>query len=59
MPAAPYPENEAERQQALDQYNLLDSLPEQDFDDITILAAQICKTPIALVSLIDRDRQWF
>ncbi|MCC5897413.1 MAG: GAF domain-containing sensor histidine kinase [Phormidium sp. BM_Day4_Bin.17] len=59
MPAAPYPDNEAERQQALEQYNLLDSLPEQDFDDITILAAQICQTPIALVSLIDRDRQWF
>ena len=59
MPAAPYPENEAERQQALEQYNLLDSLPEQAFDDITTLAAHICNTPIALVSLVDRDRQWF
>ncbi|WP_159789695.1 sensor histidine kinase [Sodalinema gerasimenkoae] len=59
MPAAPYPANEAERQRALEQYNLLDTLPEQAFDDITTLAAHICDTPIALVSLIDRDRQWF
>ncbi|TVR05708.1 MAG: GAF domain-containing sensor histidine kinase [Phormidium sp. GEM2.Bin31] len=59
MPAAPYPENEAERQRSLEQYNLLDTLPEQAFDDITLLAAHVCQTPIALVSLIDRDRQWF
>ncbi len=59
MPAAPYPENEAQRQQALEQYNLLDTLPEQAFDDITTLAAHVCKTPIALVSLVDRHRQWF
>ncbi|MFO8041219.1 MAG: ATP-binding protein [Sodalinema sp.] len=59
MPAAPYPENEVERQQALEQYNLLDTLPEQAFDDITTLAAHVCNTPIALVSLVDRDRQWF
>ena len=59
MPAAPYPENEAERQKALEQYNLLDTLPEQAFDDITLLAAHVCQTPIALVSLIDHDRQWF
>lgn len=59
MPAAPYPENESQRQQALEQYNLLDTLPEQAFDDITTLAAHVCNTPIALVSLVDRDRQWF
>ncbi|MFP4221090.1 MAG: sensor histidine kinase [Phormidium sp.] len=59
MPAAPYPENEAQRQQALEQYNLLDTLPEQAFDDITTLAAHVCNTPIALVSLVDRHRQWF
>ncbi|MBN3895163.1 MAG: sensor domain-containing diguanylate cyclase [Nostoc sp. NOS(2021)] len=57
--AAPLPENEAERLKALADYNILDTLPEQAFDDLTALAAYICKTPIALISLVDGDRQWF
>ncbi|MVN20953.1 GAF domain-containing sensor histidine kinase [Mucilaginibacter arboris] len=52
-------DNEAERLKVLDSYKVLDSLPENGFDDITKLASQICETPISLISLIDKDRQWF
>ncbi|MCF2489220.1 ATP-binding protein [Dyadobacter sp. CY347] len=50
---------ERDRLGALRGYNILDSLPEQDYDNITYLAAQICQTPISLVSLVDDARQWF
>ncbi len=59
MPAAPLPANETERQHALDNYHILDTPPEPVFDDIVNLAAAICETPIALISLVDRSRQWF
>lgn len=47
------------RQQVLESFRILDSLPEQSYDDIVTLAAHICAVPIALISLIDSERQWF
>jgi GAF domain-containing protein len=51
--------NEVARVAALHNYAILDSEPEQAFDDLVLLASFICKTPIALISLVDEDRQWF
>lgn len=53
------PSNERERIAALDSLNVLDTPPEADFDAITSLAAHLLEVPIALVSLVDVDRQWF
>lgn len=52
-------QHEIARLQALRQYRILDTACETAFDDLTLLAAQICGTPIALISLIDDCRQWF
>ncbi|MFY9290732.1 MAG: PAS domain S-box protein [Methylorubrum rhodinum] len=58
-PDAPVATGPAERRAALARYGILDTPPEQDFDDAVALAAQLCAAPTALVSLVTEDRQWF
>ncbi len=53
------PANEEARVVALEKYAILDTDPEQSFDDLALLASYICKTPIAYIALVDEDRQWF
>ncbi|CAO3426562.1 response regulator [Azospirillum doebereinerae] len=59
MIAAPLPPGEDARQAVLDSYCVLDTRPEPGFDTITKLVSHVMRCPIALVSLVDRDRQWF
>src|SRR5262249_12533472 len=56
---APLPENEADRLAALRGLDILDTPPEVAYDELSALAAHICQTPIALITLVDEDRQWF
>ena len=58
MSAPPHPDEEA-RLKALHRHEILDTDPELEFDDATLLASQICETPIALMTLLDEKRQWF
>ncbi|MBW4640793.1 MAG: GAF domain-containing protein [Gloeocapsa sp. UFS-A4-WI-NPMV-4B04] len=53
------PNQEAARLEALREYNILDTPSEQAYDDFTSLASYICQVPIALISLVDAERQWF
>ena len=50
---------EADRLAALRRYRILDTEPEQRFDDLVLLALHVCGTPMAAITLIDSDRQWF
>lgn len=59
MMTAPLPADEEQRLSNLRSFGVLDTLPQRAFDDITSLAASICDTPIALISLVDQHRQWF
>lgn len=59
MVAPNKPENEDERLKNLKSYDILDTLPEKDYNNITVIAAQICNVPISLITFIDDDRQWF
>lgn len=57
IPEIPF--NESKRLKALKDYRILDTSAEKEFDELVQLAAQVCKVPISLISLIDSDRQWF
>lgn len=59
MQLPPIPSNEEARLKTLEEFKVLDTIEEEEFDDLTLLASQICDTPVALISLVDEKRQWF
>lgn len=59
MISPPRPPDETKRVEVLQQYQILDTPPEDLFDNLTRLASNICETPIALITFVDRERQWF
>jgi hypothetical protein len=59
MKVADIPANELERLQSLNEHELLDTSPEDLYDDITRIATEITGTPTSLITLVDKDRQWF
>ncbi|MDB6127097.1 MAG: hypothetical protein JWM35_993 [Verrucomicrobia bacterium] len=56
---APFPPDEVDRLTALESYEILDTAPERNLDDIAKIASVICRSPISAITFIDRDRQWF
>src|SRR5688500_20224892 len=56
---ASLPANEDTRLEALRELEILDTPPEEEYDDLALIASEICGTPISMFSLVDRDRQWF
>ncbi|GAB3804845.1 CHASE3 domain-containing protein [Spirosoma humi] len=59
MRIPPFPDEESNRLEALKRYDILDSIPEQAYDDLVKLASQICQMPVSLISLLGEKRQWF
>ena len=57
--SVPKPENESARLEVLRQFEILDTDPEESFDELARLAAHLCHTPIAVITLVDAHRQWF
>ena len=51
--------NNPERLKSLDSYKIVDTLSEEEYDDITKIASAICQTPIALISLVNEEKQFF
>jgi len=56
---APLPATEDARLEALEDLEILDTPPEQEYDDLALIASEICGTPISMISFVDRERQWF